>query len=376
MTNKKNAAGSMHVLQLRNHIPIAAPARREPEDGTASAMRVSLGFEPAWFHRRCNVDFSERWHRDPVYRYQTLMRMQAELCRAFPEISYWKSGALQDLATISGCYGAYVIPRLFGLRLRYSPDRWPVLEPGRKLSVDELEQLDAERLLAGPFVEELFEQMETIEREWGCIYGYMNWQGVLNNAFHLRGQNIFLDLHDRPELADHLFSNISQVMIRLAQMVQQRQRESGFYVNQFCVSNCTVNMVSPQIYRRFLFQYDARIGAAFERFGVHTCNWNVTPYLEVLDELPNVGYLDMGMESDMAKAKELFRHARRAVIYSPVKLQEANAEEIASDMETIHRELSPCDVVMADIQASTMDERVKELLRICARLETKDREAN
>jgi len=366
----------MSVLQLRNHIPIAAPARREPEDGTGSAMRVSLGFEPAWFRRRCDVDFSERWHRDPVYRYQALRAMQAELCRAFPEVSYWQGGALQDLATISGCYGAYVIPRLFGLKLRYSAERWPVLEPGRKLSVEEVEQLDAGRLMAGPFVEELFDQMETIERQWGCIYGYLNWQGVLNNAFNLRGQDIFLDLQDRPELADHLFSTLCEVMIRLAQRVQQRQRQSGFYVNHLCVSNCTLNMISPQAYRQFLFRHDAKIAASFERFGVHTCNWNVTPYLEVLQPLPKVGYLDMGMESNLAKAKEMFPCARRAVMYSPVKLQEASGEEIAADMEKIYRELSPCDVVMADIQASTPDARVKELLGICARLEGRDPSAN
>jgi hypothetical protein len=362
----------MAVRQLRNHIPIAAPARREAEDGTASAMRVSLGFEPAWFCRRCDVDFSERWHRDPLYRYQTLRAMQAELCRAFPEVRYWKGGALQDLATISGCYGAYVIPQLFGFKLRYSPERWPGLEPGRKLSVQEVEQLDAGRLLAGPFVDELFEQMEIIERHWGGIYGYLNWQGVLNNAFHLRGQDIFLDLQDRAGLADHLFSMLAEVMMGLAQRVQQRQRQSGFYVDHLCVSNCTLNMISPQTYRQFLFRHDAKIAASFERFGVHTCNWNVTPYLEVLQSLPKVGYLDMGMESNLARAKEMFPDARRAVLYSPVRLQEASVEEIAADMEKIHRELSPCDVVMADIQASTPDERVKELLKICARLEAQD----
>jgi hypothetical protein len=59
-------------------------------------------------------------------------------------------------------------------------------------------------------------------------------------------------------------------------------------------------------------------------------------------------------------------------MYSPVKLQEASVDEIAADMEKIHRELSPCDVVMADIQASTPDERVKELLGICARLEMRE----
>jgi hypothetical protein len=79
----------------------------------------------------------------------------------------------------------------------------------------------------------------------------------------------------------------------------------------------------------------------------------------------------MGMMSDMRKAKALFPEARRAVMYSPVKLQEAPIGEIEQDMKKIHKELSPCDVVMADIQATTPDSRVNELLQICRRLEGK-----
>jgi len=79
----------MAILQLRNHIPISAPARREPADGTESAMRVSLGFEPAWFHERCGVDFTERWHKDPLYRYESIKAMKAELVKAFPTVTYW-----------------------------------------------------------------------------------------------------------------------------------------------------------------------------------------------------------------------------------------------------------------------------------------------
>ena len=174
---------------------------------------------------------------------------------------------------------------------------------------------------------------------------------------------------DRPGLVHFMFSLICDVMIALAQRVQERQRRSGFYVNQLCVSNCTVNMISPRHYRQFVLPYDKRIAESFERFGVHTCNWNVTPYLEELRKLPKMGYLDMGMMSDMGKVKSLFPEARRAVLYSPVKLQEAPIKEVEKDMERICEELSPCDVVMADIQATTAGSRVNELLTICRDLE-------
>jgi len=365
----------MKILKLRNHIPISGPARREPANGTESDMRVSLGFEPAWFHQRCGVNFIEKWHKDPFYRYASLIKMKKELCQKFPSVSYWNEEYKDDLATISGCYGAYVIPKIFGFPLVYEEDRWPVLDKNKKkLTEKEMEKLNIDNLLSSPFVEELFNQIAIIESEWGKTHGYLNWQGILNNAFHLRGENIFTDFYDRPALVHHFFSTICEVMIRLAQKIQKRQRESGFYINHFCVSNCTVNMVSPQIYREFLFPYDKKIAESFERFGVHTCNWEVTPYLEEIKKIPKVGYLDMGIISDLKKVKKMFPDARRAVMYSPVRLQEANLDAIKKDMKKIYNELSPCDMVMADIEANTSDKRVSELLQICKNLEMQKKE--
>ena len=124
------------------------------------------------------------------------------------------------------------------------------------------------------------------------------------------------------------------------------------------------------MYREFVFPYDTRIAHSFERFGVHTCNWDITPYIDVLRELPKLGYLDMGMDSDMARVKKTFPETRRAVMYWPTKLQNATIETIRSDMKKIYQELSPCDIVMADIQSSTPDTRVNELLEICRSLES------
>jgi hypothetical protein len=349
---------------------MGAPARREPVDGTENTMRVSLGFEPAWFHKRCGLDFSERWHKNPHYRHGSLKTMKKSLVEAFPSVNYWNTEFTDDLATVSGIYGAYVIPQVFGINLRYSVDRWPTLEPGNGIKVKEIECLKVNKLLQGPFVIELFEQMDIIESEWGKIHGYLNWQGVLNIAFQLCGQRIFLDMYDKPDLVHQFFSIICEVIIRLAKKVQEKQRKSGFYINQFSVGNCTVNMISPDMYEKFVFPYDKKIAHSFERFGVHTCNWDITPYIDVLKKLPKLGYLDMGIMSDLARVKELFKHTRRAVMYSPVALHDLPINCIRKDMEKIYNELAPCDIVMGDIRADTPDIKVNKLLEVCSILES------
>ena len=366
----------MPVLQLRNHIPISGPARREPVDGTESPMRVSLGFEPAWFHQRCGVDFSEQWHTDPIYRHATLAQMKAELHRAFPTVGYWDVSRQDDLWTISGVYGSYFIAQVFGCQLLYAPDRWPPIVSKPLSSLEELANLKMDDLLNAPIVTDLFRQIDIIEHEGGKIHGYLNWQGVLNNAFNIYGQGIFVAMTDTPELAHRFFALICDVMIALAQRVQARQRLSGFDINQLDVSNCVMNMISPRAYRQFVFPYDTKIAESFECFGVHTCNWNVTPYLQVLRELPKMGYLDMGIVSDMRQVRALFPDTRSAVMYSPVKLQDASTEEIHADMQKIRAELAPCDIVMADVQATTPDARVHELLSVCRGLETSAGEAD
>jgi hypothetical protein len=211
-------------------------------------------------------------------------------------------------------------------------------------------------------------QMDLIEREWGLVWGYPNWQGVLNTAFNLRGVDLFVDMIDCPEAVDRMLGVVAETMIRLARLVEERQRRSGFPIDLLSVSNCVMNMTSHVQYRRFVQLHDRRIALSFARCGVHTCEWDVTPYLEVLAELPKVGYLDMGIQSDLEKVRRAFPEARRALLYSASRLKDASPNELRRDMEKVRRELSPCDVVVPDIAVDTPDERVRELLGICEHL--------
>ena len=353
------------AAQLRNHIPIGGPARREPADGTEDTMRVSLGFEPLWYTRRCGADFSEAFHQDPFFRFGMIEKMKGELVKAFPSMNCWDPDNETDQATISGCYGAFPVPHAFGVPLLFRSDGWPVLDLAGHLSVEEVEQLSVEAILNGPVVEDLLSQMEVIESEWGMIHGYLNWQGVLNNGFNIRGQNIFLDMYERPQFAHWFFFLITDVMIRLVGLIQEKQRKSGFPINQFSVSNCVMNLISPEMYEEFILPQDSRIAESFDRFGVHTCEWDITLYIAVLKKLPKMGYLDMGIASDMARVRQDFPGARRAVLYSPVKLENAELKEIERDIDVIHCNLAPCDIVLAEIQNTTPDRRVREVIQIC-----------
>lgn len=217
-----------------------------------------------------------------------------------------------------------------------------------------------------PAIRELDRQMDMLEEHFGMTHGYLNYQGILNIAFKLRGNDLFLDMVDDPGFVHRLFAHVAETIAQTTLHVQARQRRSGFAVNLLSMSNCVMNMISPGLYERFVLPLDEVLSRKFELFGVHTCNWSIDPYLESLRKIVNMGYLDMGIDSDMGRAREMFPEARRAVLYSPVALTKKDVAAIRRDIGRIHRELAPCDIVMADITADTPDERVHAFLSLVA----------
>jgi len=349
--------------QLRSYIAPGAPATRTPCDGTEPAMRVEFGFTPRWYRQHVAVDFSERWHVDPAYRAETVERMRAVLADRFPGLCIGQGIPGLAPGNLDGVHGAVLVAQLFGIPVEYYADNWPAAKH-EFLSEDGIARLDVPVLEDAPVFVQLLEQMDWIAGAFGRIGGYLNWQGVLNNAYRLRGEALFTDLMVNAGLAHHLFEVIAHTMIAGMRYVYARQAKTGVRIQHATLSNCLVNMLSPEQYREHLMPYDRLVGEAFPHFGIHNCAWNVDPYIADYGQFPRLGYVDMGLDSDLARAKRCCPEARRALMYTPTDLANKRLDAIRADLVRIRRELSPCDIVMADIEAGTPDERVLDFARI------------
>jgi hypothetical protein len=288
--------------------------------------------------------------------------MRAELRKRFPGRNI---GGSEDpdspLDLLTGAFGACVIPGIYGLPVVYSCENWPAAEH-QYLSDHDADHLEPPDLNKSPFFQKLMEQLEWIAGSEGRIEGFLNWQGILNTVYRLRGPEIFCDILAEPARFERLCECVFASVVEACQRVQARQRASGVESSFFTVSNCLVNMISPELYRERLLRFDQRIAETFGCIGIHNCAWNATPYLEAYASVPNVGYVDMGIESDLAKAKALFPAARRAVMLTPMSVSGQPIEELKETVRRIAEEYAPCDVVMADIDAETSDGRVREVL--------------
>ena len=351
--------------QLVSYIAPGAPARRRPATGAEAFLRPEIGFTPNWYRTALGIDFGARWHTDPGYRCETVRAMRAELVHRFPGSGIGATDRPErPLDLLTGVYGGSVVAGIYGVPLVYAPDNWPNCEK-RYLTDDQADDLEPPDLDRTPLFVDLMRQVEWIAACEGRVEGYVNWQGVLNTAHRLRGEALFTDVLEAPERARRLFGCVCATMIEAEQRLHSRQRASGVAVDFTTVSNCLVNLISPSQYARLLLPFDQQIAGGFGRIGVHNCAWRVDPYLEHYARIPRVGYIDMGLTSDLRQVRARFPVARRAVMITPVEFVENSREALRAQLERIAAECGPCDVVVADLEAGTPDAKVRWFLGCC-----------
>jgi len=364
----ENGVMTIKTRQLISYIAPAAPATRRPATGEEPFFRPEIGFTPNWYRAATGIDFGQKWHCEPAYRRQMLPVMLNEIKRRFGGTSI---GGIDNpekpTDLLTGTYGCVSVAAIYGIPIIYADDKWPKCERSY-LNDNEIDNLEPPDLDKNPFFQELMEQVEWIASKEGRIEGFMNWQGVLNNAYRLRGEKIFYDMVDSPQRCRHLFECICTTMIDAVKRLYKRKLQSGVEIDFVTVSNCLVNMISPSHYHDMLFPFDQKIAETFGCIGIHNCSWNADPYIDDYATIPNLGYIDMGIDSNLARAKEVFTGARRALLYKPTDLANKSLETIEADLEKIASQYAPCDIVVGDIEAGTSDERILAFLKICDRI--------
>jgi uroporphyrinogen-III decarboxylase len=358
----------MSQSRLISYIAPSAPATRRPTQADEAFLRPEVGFTPRWFHDALGTDFGMRWHTDVGYRRETVMAMRKELRRRFPETHIGRIDQPESsLDLLTGVYGTCTVAAIFGLPIVYAKDNWPDVTR-RYLTRERMALTESPDLDTNPAFQDILRQVDEIQAIEGRVAGFINWQGVLNNAQRLRGQDLFLDLYETPELCHRFFDIICEVMIEAIHCLQERQRDGGVDYRFATVSNCSVNMISPSQYEEFFLPRDRRIADAFETLGIHNCAWNADPYLLSYATIPNLGYIDMGIGSNLERARALMPQARRALMYTPMDLANKTPDDIRTDLERIAKEYGPCDIVLGDIESGTPDDRVLYFIEECSKL--------
>jgi hypothetical protein len=143
-------------------------------------------------------------------------------------------------------------------------------------------------------------------------------QGPLDTAEMLRGSDIFLDLHDRPDDVRKLLSTVTTATISFARHLAPLMNDEpeGFchqhavlLPGAFLVRGDTAIMISPGMYREHVAPHDARLLSESGGGGMHSCgdfSRLVPEYLA----LPGIRCLDFG-QSELNDLDAIYAMARR-----------------------------------------------------------------
>jgi hypothetical protein len=301
---------------------------------------VELVFNPNWWFRNYGISFDRPFYFDPRARIENDVRMRRALYERFGLGE--KDPQPRPVAGSEHVAGGFVIPALMGVEIRFSDNQAPWNIPAN-LGREEILALRVPDIESTWPMSEWIPQMDALEKEFGFLTGDFNTGGVINTALELRGQQLFLDMLEDPELTSHLFRVVAETTVKVAAYVRRRTGSCSVAVNRsivnvdrtlFLGSNCSVQMISPRLYDATLAEWERWLAASLQPYGIHHCGNNLHRYAEIYRTTGAVFY-DVGWESDVARCAALLPGAFLNLRLSPVRMLQCTAGEIRRDVESL-----------------------------------------
>lgn len=121
-------------------------------------------------------------------------------------------------------------------------------------------------------MKDLVKLFDALEGKFGFLEGDINWEGIQNVALNLRGQQLFIDYYENPDLVRKLVDLIASTIIQFLNFLDAKTGTTSISVNRIVRrddarlhlhSNCTVALISKEMYREFLLPYDRMLCAKF-----------------------------------------------------------------------------------------------------------------
>ncbi|MGZ5498044.1 MAG: hypothetical protein ACXWHI_04935 [Candidatus Aminicenantales bacterium] len=328
------------------------------------SLPVEVVFHPSWWHKHGRIDFDQDFFWDPRRRVEDERRMERVLYERFGDLGLGEDRDL-DLPVLGPVHNAagYLLSEMIGCRVEYQADAPPQVIPARRPDLE----LDVAAAFASPAFLRLMGLIEALKKTYGWVAGDINWGGILNLALDFRGQDIFLDMLDRPEAVRIFLGRIAEIIDRFTSHIERETGTTSISVNRlvrhlpgpvFLHSECALTMISQEHYRTFLMPFDRAWSLRRRPFGIHYCGPDPHRFADVLSELPHLDFLDVGWGGDLALLREKLPRTFLNIRLSPVEIVGQSVGDIRRSIET--RVAASGDPRLTGVCCINMDDRVSD----------------
>jgi hypothetical protein len=343
-----------------------------PTQPEHSRAPVEFIFNPNWWFRNYGISFDRRFYFDREARIANDLLMRQALYARFglgePDPQPRPMIGSQHIA------GGFVVPALLGIEIRFADNEapWPV---PANLSRKHALALQAPDLAPTWPMRELIPQMDALQCEFGWVAGDLNTDGVLNTALQLRGQQLFVDMLEDVELAEHLFAVVAETQARVAECIRQRTGTCSVAVNRsilnvdpaiYVHANCAAQMVSSALFERLLLPHERLLARRLRPYGIHHCG-NSTHLFAPLYAQIKLRFLDVGWGSDVAQVRAALPHTFLNLRLSPLRMLHETAKVIRGDVEQLLAAAggrANAGLCCINMDCGTPDENVRAVLEV------------
>ncbi len=336
-------------------------------------LPLEFVFNPNWWNHEAGIGFDRNFYLDPVTREANDVIMRRVLFEKFGSYGFGEPNP-EPRPVIGSEFvaGGFVIPALLGAEIRFSSAEAPQPLPQKWLP----EQIDAFSLSdirnRWP-LNELIAGWNDQKKRYGYLQGDLNTDGLLNAAYHFYGPDLFSDLIENPDRPVRFMREIGKLIIDTALIIQQQSTSVSIGVNRmaahlspspFIHSNCSVQMISPRTYQKYLLPLEQEMALRIQPYGVHHCGVKTETYAKYYAQIP-LSYCEIGWESNPALCRQELPGVFLNLRLSPIRMLNCSAAEIKADVEFLldsAKDLSQVGICCINIDHGTPEEN---LITVC-----------
>ncbi len=342
---------------------------------------LGVGFYPDWFNKHYDISFGREYYFDPEVRIETRMEIEKRLYERFGDMGLGNPDPEpKPLIT----FGMVMLPTIFGCEIIYKDDALPWAMP-LNLSEDEIMKLEVPDIFNSYPMTEMIKQIEYLKEKYGEVVGDINTTGVQNMALKIRGDQLYFDFYENPELCHHLLKVCTESIIQLFEFNHKTTGTGAIDVTPMCdpklyvFPNCTAEQISLETYESQILEYDNQVADACHPVGIHHCG-SVDEVMDGYAKVHHLEFVEIGFGSDVKRTRKVFGPdvAVNARI-SPVLMKNGTPEEIAAEVRRLIDNGAPLENFSIDtvgLTYGTPDENVRTALKTAAEYGRLDRDVS
>ena len=327
-------------------------------------LPVEVVFHPSWWHRHAGISFDEDFFYHPLRRVEAERRMEHILYERFGDLGLGEDRH-RDLPVIGIVHNAagFLISEMLGCRVNYKEDAPPLVVPANRPDLE----IDVEGAFESAAFRRLRSLIDALKARYGYVTGDVNWAGILNLALDLHGQDIFLDMVDRPDEVRVFFGRIAEVIERFTTIIAKETGTTSISVNRtvrhirepiFLHSECALTMISTGHYEQFIMDIDGAWSERHRPFGIHYCGADPHRFGDTFARLPHLDFLDVGWGGDLRGLRSRLPETFLNIRLSPVEIVDQSVEEIGQIV--IDRVIDSGNPYLTGVCCINMDDRVTD----------------